>query len=387
MQNSKALRYAKRLIRFESTSEQSNRYVAKYLEIKLKKHGFVVEKLMYRDARKVRKINLIAKKGMGTGGMAYFGHTDVVPAPTWFTRKATPFEPVVAGDGLYGRGACDMKGSLACMLEAAQSVNFETMNKPLYLVFTADEEVGFGGAKQVVEESKLYREIVQGGSVAVIGEPTMLDVVHAHKGSYLMRFRTTGKAAHSGTREGKNANWQMIPFLNDLWRIREETETIVDWFDENFSPPTVSMNLIMSDSNQAVNVTSARCTAQLYLRPMPQVDCVPLVQMILQAAKKHEVQVDFKRNCEPMWSDPDSDLVKQALTLMGASEVKTAGYATDAGVLSEIEQKIIFGPGSIAQAHTNQEFISFDQMQKAVQAYTQLILHYCGGEPIKPISV
>lgn len=385
MQDSKAIRYAKRLIRFESTSELSNRYIAKYLEIKLKKHGFVIEKLMYRDARKVRKVNIIAKKGMGTGGMAYFGHTDVVPAPAWFTRKASPFQPVVTLDRLYGRGACDMKGSLACMLDASQRVAWDSFEKPLYLVFTADEEVGFGGAKQVVDESKFYREIVQHGTVAVIGEPTMLEVVHAHKGSYLMRFRTKGKAAHSGTREGKNANWQMIPFLNDLWHIREETETIVDWFDDNFSPQTVSMNIIMSDDNKAINVTSAQCDVKVYLRPMPQIDCEPLVQRITQAAKRHDVMVETKRNCEPMWSDPHSDLVKQSLKLTGRSEAKTASYATDAGVLSEIEQKIIFGPGNIAQAHTNQEYISLDQMNRAINAYTQLINHYCGGHPIKPI--
>jgi acetylornithine deacetylase len=328
---------------------------------------------------------LVAKKGVGVGGLAYFGHTDTVPAPQWFTRKVTPYEPVISEGRLYGRGACDMKGSLACILDAAQQVSFEQLVKPLYLVFTADEEIGFGGAKQVVEQSKLYREMIKHGTVGIIGEPTQLQIVHAHKGSYTMRFRTLGKAAHSSTREGRNANWPMIPFLHELWKIREETETLTDWFDNRFDPATLTMNLIMSDSNSAVNVTSPRCDVQVYIRPMPGMDCDSLLQRISHAAKKHDIQMILKKNCEPFWSDPHSDLVKKTQMVMGTDRVQTVGYATDAGVLSEMEQKIIFGPGSIAQAHTNQEFITLDQMRLGIAAYKQLIHHYCGDQPVKSV--
>lgn len=385
MKNSKALRYLRRLIRYESTSHLSNRAISKFLEVKLLKHGFFVEKVRYRDAKKVAKVNLIAKKGTGTGGLAYFGHTDTVPAPQWFTRRATPYQPVVSQGRLYGRGSCDMKGSIACMLDAAQQVPFEKMTRPLYLVLTADEEVGFGGAKKVVEESKLYREMIHHGTVGVIGEPTELQIVHSHKGSYTMRFRTLGKAAHSSTREGKSANWSMIPFLYELWKIREETETVLDWSDDRFNPPTMTMNLIMSDNNAAVNVTSPRCDVQAYIRPMPGMDCEPLLKRIAQAAKKHEVEMMVKRNCEAFWSDPQSDLVKKTQAIMGSKSVETVGYATDGGVLTEMEQKIIFGPGSIAQAHTVQEYITLDQMRLGIAAFRQLIDHYCCGQAIQTI--
>ncbi|MBL8854531.1 MAG: M20/M25/M40 family metallo-hydrolase [Planctomycetaceae bacterium] len=385
MKDMKALRYLRRLIRFESTSHLSNRYISKYLEIKLRKHGFFVEKIRYRDAKKVPKVNLIAKKGLGQGGLAYFGHTDTVPAPSWFTKKVTPFEPVISQGRIFGRGACDMKGSLACMLDAAQQVPFDKMVRPLYLVFTADEEVGFGGAKKVVEESKLYREMIKHGTVGVIGEPTELNIVHAHKGSLTMKFRTVGKAAHSSTREGKNANWHMIPFLHEIWKIREETETVSDWFDDRFDPPTMSMNLIMSDGNAAVNVTSPRTDVQVYIRPMPNMDCEPLLKRISQAAKKHDVEMSVKRNCDAFWSDPHSDLVKKAQAIMDTNVVQTVGYATDGGVLTEMEQKIIFGPGSIKQAHTNQEFITLDQMRLGIAAFRELIHHYCCELPTKKI--
>ena len=89
----KALRYTKRLVSFDSTSSLSNRGVSKYLEAKLTKYGFVVEKIEYLDPNGVRKVNLVAKKGGGFGGLAYFAHSDVVPAIDWFSDEHGPFEP------------------------------------------------------------------------------------------------------------------------------------------------------------------------------------------------------------------------------------------------------------------------------------------------------
>lgn len=383
----KALRYAKRLIKFESPSHLSNRYIAKYLEMKLSKHGFVVERLSYRDAKNKRKVSLVAKKGMGVGGLAYFGHTDTVPATKWFTKKVTPFQPVTSRNRLYGRGACDMKGSIGCILDAAQTVNWEQLEKPVYIVLTADEEVGFLGATQVVEESKFYREMVHGNVVGIIGEPTNLNVVHAHKGSYLIKFRTKGNAGHSSCRDNKNAVWQMIPMLSELHQIREETEMVVDWLDENFNPPTMCANISVNDGNGVPNITSARCDVILYLRPTPQVDIAPIISRIAAVAKKHEIEVDMNRNCEPVWTDPACDLVKQSLAFCGKDSAQTVSYATDAGVLSEIEQKVILGPGSIAQAHTAKEWVAIDQLNRAVGIYRDLIHHYCGSVDLRKSQV
>ena len=172
----KTLRYAKRLIGFESTSHLSNRVICKYLQMKLVKHGFEVERIEYRDSHRVRKFNLIAKKGRGEGGLAFFAHTDTVPAEDWFSRKYGPYEPAISKERLYGRGSCDMKGSIACMLTASQRFHSDDLNEPLYMVFTADEEVGFHGARQVAAESKIYREMVASQTRGIIGEPTSLEV-------------------------------------------------------------------------------------------------------------------------------------------------------------------------------------------------------------------
>src|SRR5690606_29928841 len=113
------LNLTRELVAFDSVSSRSNAAVTDFVENTLHQLAFTTERIEYIDARGLRKCNVIGKKGEGKGGLAYFGHTDVVPADDWFTDEHGPFTPTVKGDRLYGRGSCDMKGSVACMLAAA----------------------------------------------------------------------------------------------------------------------------------------------------------------------------------------------------------------------------------------------------------------------------
>ena len=373
----KALRYAKRLVGFDSTSHLSNRLISKYLEMKLTKHGFVVEKLEYLDSRRVRKVNLIAKKGGGHGGLAYFGHSDVVPAKRWFTKKFGPFEPAIARQRLYGRGSCDMKGSIACMLAAAQMFAWDDLKQPLYFVITADEEVGFLGAKCVAEESKFYREMVSGGTKAIIGEPTSLEVVHAHKGSVELVATARGRAAHSSTRDGDNANLAMIPFLNEMREIFVESETELKFHNDAFDPPTLSWNIGVKDDAPAINITAAKSVCTVYFRPMPGVDAEPLVERAKEAAQRNGLDFEVNRWCEPFHIDVESDFVQQSLKLCHRPKAKTVCFGTDGGVFTEIAEMIVFGPGSIRQAHTRDEWIALEQLSLGTDMYAKMIRHWC----------
>src|SRR5215471_11474257 len=144
-----ALSYLQRLVGFNSVSRSSNVAVTDAVEGMLRDLKFTVERLEYDDARGVRKACIVGRKGRGAGGLAYFGHTDVVPADNWFSSEHGPFEPTVKDGRLYGRGSCDMKGSIACMLAAASQVSEDRLQKPVYMTCTADEEVGYFGAAEV----------------------------------------------------------------------------------------------------------------------------------------------------------------------------------------------------------------------------------------------
>jgi acetylornithine deacetylase len=373
----KALRYAKRLIGFDSTSSLSNQLISRYLEMKLTKHGFVVERVEYDDSNGLRKVNLIAKKGSGTGGLGYFSHSDVVPAEKWFTKKFTPFQPAVARQRLYGRGSCDMKGSIACMLSAVQQFDWDDLKKPFYFVVTADEEVGFGGARAVVDESKHYREMVDGATKAIIGEPTSLEVVHAHKGSIKIVAVARGRAGHSGGGTGDNANLKMIPFLSYMKKLHDRSETDLEYQNEKFEPPTLSWNICIKDDSPALNVTASKSTCTMYLRPMPDVDVEPLLAKIKKAAKKCELSVKITNWGPGMFSDPSSLFVRETLRLAHRQESQTVPYGTDGGVFSELENKIVFGPGSIAQAHAIDEWISIDQLSRGTEMYAKMIRRWC----------
>lgn len=377
MRSTKALRYAKRLIGFDSTSHLSNRTIAKYLEMKLTKHGFVVEVLEYQDDNNVRKVNVIGKKGSGKGGLAYFAHSDVVPAEKWFTEKYTPFQPAIARERLYGRGACDMKGSIACMLAAAQRVSLDSLKSPFYFCVTADEEVGFLGARCVAEDSNLYREMVDHKTKGIIGEPTSLEIVHAHKGSIEVIAKAKGKTAHSGSQVHHNANLKMIPFLTELKAIFDETENDCKWQNEMFDPPTLSANILIKDNSPARNITPSRSIATVYLRAMPAIDHEPILQRIAKSAKENDLQLKVIRQSEPFFVDPSSDFVKQMLEIVHKKRSYTVPYGTDGGVFSQIEEKIVCGPGSIEQAHTPNEWISLEQLHRGTDVYEKMIRHWC----------
>lgn len=373
----KTLRYAKRLVGFDTTSHKSNQLINQYLELKLTKHGFIVETVSYVDDRGVKKVNLIAKKGGGTGGLAYFGHTDVVPVMNWFTDQFSPFEASVARERLYGRGACDMKGSVACILAATQKFAWDELKQPIYVVLTADEEVGFVGARTVVEESKVYREMVEHSTKVIIGEPTSLEVVHAHKGSVKITATAHGKAAHSSTREGINANLKMIPFLQEMKSIYDETETNPQWQNEHFHPPTLSWNIIVKDDALAYNITPGKSVCTMYLRPMPGIDIAPLLDRVQACAGRLEIDLNVDHWGLGMFVDPQSEFVQQTIKLTGNQTSRTVAYGTDGGVLSELPDKIVFGPGNIAQAHTDDEWISLDQLSQGTEMYEKLIRHWC----------
>lgn len=372
-----ALGYAKELVAFESTSNLSNVPITDYVETVLKQLNFSTERLEYEDAKGVKKANVVGKKGEGTGGMAYFGHTDVVPADTWFSREHGPFEPTVKENRLYGRGSCDMKGSVACMLAASEQFQTSELKYPIYITCTADEEVGFGGAGHVARSTDYFKEMVKGESNGVVGEPTMLEVVYAHKGTYGFRVTSHGKAAHSSSREGLNANLAMIPFLSEMKKIHDETEEDPIWKNLEFDPPTITWNIGVNDHTKAINITPPQSVCTVYFRPMPGQDAESLIERSRRAAAKSGLEFEKMWNGQPLYVDPGSDFVQQILSIVEKENPMTVPYGTDGSMLTDLKKLVLFGPGNIVKAHTFDEWVDLSQLEKGTEMYAKLIRYWC----------
>lgn len=369
--------YLRELVEFPSVSSTSNTQVTDHIERHLGRLGFETERVEYSDARGVPKSNVIGKRGAGAGGFAYFAHSDVVPASDWSHSDAGPWEPVLTDERFYGRGACDMKGSLACMLAATERFVDQKLRQPLYVTVTADEEVGFGGAVQVASRSKFYQQMVDGDANGVIGEPTSLQVVYAHKGSAGIQATSRGVAAHSSQDHGVNANLKMIPFLADMKAIHDEVTGNPDWEHPEFDPPGVSWNIGINDHTGAVNITAPQSVCTVYFRTMPGIDPQPLIDRSRAAAQEHGLEFVETFGGEPMYAERSSDFIQELLRISNQPQAHSVCYGTDASAFVKLRKKAVYGPGSIEQAHTSDEWISLQQLQAGTDAYARLIEEWC----------
>ena len=372
-----ALQYARELVAFDSVSSKSNVEVTSFVQAALGRLGFEIERLEYDDARGVRKACVVGKLGSGFGGLAYFGHTDVVPADPWFSSEHGPFQPTVKDGRLYGRGSCDMKGSVACMLAAVERVRAATLEQPVYVTCTADEEIGYGGAREVAQRSRFFREMIAQGTKGIIGEPTNLEVVHAHKGTFGFVVTSLGKAAHSSTREGLNANLAMIPFLVEMKAIHDETNTDPAWQHAEFDPPTISWNIGINDHTHACNITAPQSVCTVYFRPMPGQNPHLLLDRARQAAERCGLKYELRSGAMPLYVDPQSEFIQELLQLADRSKATTVSYGTDGAMFTELKQLAVLGPGHIAQAHTWDEWIALEQLDRGAELYEKLIRQFC----------
>ena len=370
-----ALNLLRDLIRFASVSDRPNADVARFCGDRLLRLGFEVEEVSYADPRGVEKLNVAAVRPgrvTQTGGFAYFGHTDVVPADRW-TGPGGPFEPAVEGGCCYGRGSVDMKGSVAAMLTACGDAAHDA---PVYVVLTGDEEAGMHGADAVAERSRVFRRLVEGDATGVIGEPTGGRVVHGHKGVAVFTAAARGRAGHSSTREGDSATLKLIPFLTAARELCVELESHPRWRDDRFEPPTPTPNVLIRDAAPAINVTSAEATARVLVRVSPDLDLAAIETRLREAAGGLAFSVSRPRPA--VHRDPSSSAVRELCELTGGDS-STVPYGTDGSCFGDVERLVVLGPGDIAQAHTADEFITLDDLNGGVDLYRRCLARFAGG--------
>lgn len=370
------------LIRFPSISSSSNVEVSRFLITSLKQLGFEIEELPYVDAAGVAKLSVVAKRDGSTpdaaGGLAYFGHTDVVPANTW-TGPGGAFEPLLENQKLYGRGSCDMKGSIAAMLEACNQVKRHRL--PIWIVLTGDEETGMWGAMQVAEKSQQYRSLVAADAAGIIGEPTNGKVIHGHKGIAVWTARAEGRVGHSSTREGESATLKLVPFLAAVQSLASELEADSLWHDDRYDPASPTLNMTIQDDAPALNVTAGEAVAKILVRNSPDLDLGSIDDRLRRAADATGVELSPLCERAAIYRDRESSYVAAVDSLVGDGSPTTVPYGTDGSCFGDVNRLVVFGPGSIQQAHTTDEFIALAAYDRGVDNFRTLIERFANDSP------
>jgi succinyl-diaminopimelate desuccinylase len=311
-------------------------------------------------------------------------HQDTVPVEG---MTIPPFRPDVSGDQLFGRGSCDVKGGMAAMITAfLQLAQAPATHRPnVVLTLTVDEEATSLGVNHLtrswVEGGTPYRLLPTRPTVAIVAEPTMLNAVVAHRGATRWRISTAGRACHSSRpQDGVNAIYRMAKLISALEEYAQLLPTLRP-AHHLCGTSTLSVGLITGGSS--VNVVPDGCVIDIDRRVIPGEDCNQVVPDVVAFLKG---KVDFPFTCEaPFLSSPPlSDaingnwadrLLEAVLPIDGPKQKMGVAYGTHA---SRFEQAgipaVVIGPGDIAQAHTKDEFISIDQLQKAVNVYRTFCL-------------
>ncbi len=306
------------------------------------------------------------------GPLLFHGHLDTVPAGPEEQWNVDPFKGEVVGDRLYGRGACDMKGPLACLAETLLVYAQERNPIPLALLATADEESGCSGAEEVAQSG-----VLSGVRYGVCAEPTGLNVLVGEKGMLWTRIVATGKAAHaSRPEEGVNAIELCIRALDVLTRQGYSYEP-----NELMGRPTISVGRIRGGIK--INVVPDRCEAEIDMRLVAgqSTDSV-LAEMrsrIVDAGLSDSVSVEYIHGKPAVITPCESPIVRVACDAVEAvtgrrPEPHAAPYGTDCSVLQPRLGiiNVICGPGSIEQAHQPNEFIRIESLTRATQIYLRI---------------
>lgn len=359
----------KELVAIESESQHSNDAVSERIAAVMRAIGFEVERLAYDDDG-VEKVNVVGKLGQGEGGIGFFGHSDVVPGGEGWA----PYSPEARDGLLYGRGSCDMKGPVAAMLVAASRADATALKRPIFVAVTSDEETGHTGAQYICQSSKLLG--AGWPTYAIVGEPTELAPVYAHKGGYRVVVTAHGVAAHTSTDRGTSANFLIAPFLAEMAELAKVFKREARFMNQEFDPPTNGFNMVLNDGGTKANVTAAKTVCTLGLRAMPNASVDEAVAMIEERSRAYGFDVE-SHGFTPFYVAPDAPVVQLACKVTGHERAQAVPYGTEAVWYQEYAQTLVLGPGNIAQAHTKGEWIEIAQLERAVDVYGGLIEAVC----------
>ncbi|MDN4628257.1 MULTISPECIES: acetylornithine deacetylase [Erwinia] len=357
----------------DSAMDQSNEALISLLAGWFRDIGFEVEVQPVPGTR--HKFNMLARTGSGAGGLLLAGHSDTVPFDDGrWTRD--PFTLTEHDNKLYGLGTADMKGFFAFILDALRDVDVKKLAKPLYVLATADEETTMAGAKYFSENATVRPDC------AIIGEPTSLQPVRAHKGHMSNVIRIEGQSGHSSDpSRGVNAIELMHESITQLMALRDTLKT--RYRHDGFAIPYPTMNFGHISGGDAANRICACCDLHMDLRPLPGLTLNELEGLINEAlapvSERWPGRVNVSQLHPPIpgYECPaDHRLVKVVEKLLG-TETSIVNYCTEAPFIQELCPTLVLGPGSINQAHQPDEYLDTAFIKPTRELITQVVQHFC----------
>src|ERR1019366_2761586 len=356
-----ALDLIKTLIGFDTTSRGSNLALIDFAEDLLKASGARCRR-SYDETRS--KANLFASFGPDEdGGYVLSGHTDVVPVDgqDW---SSDPFRPEIRDGKLYGRGACDMKGFVGVALSLAPEIARAKLARPIHYALSFDEEVGCSGVIALLKDLKAANIKPE---LALIGEPTSMRVVGAHKSGAVLHTTCRGHEHHSSAPE-KGANAVMmagefVALLDDVWSgLRADA-------DPRFDPPHSTVQANMISGGTATNILAREALVTWEYRALPDRDADAIVETIRRRTREELLPKYARRAADAAFDtklfaaypglvmDETSPAIALARDITGANRVEAVAYGTEAGHFQRAGiPAVICGPGSIDQAHKPDEY-------------------------------
>jgi acetylornithine deacetylase len=296
-------------------------------------------------------------------GYILSGHMDVVPAgePEW---SAAPFVLRRDGDRLYGRGTTDMKGFLACALAALPQLAAMNLQRPVQLAFSYDEEAGCRGVPHLIAALPSLCEKPLG---AIVGEPSRMQAVRAHKGKAAVRLEVIGRSGHSSRPDlGLNAVHAMSGVVTQA--VAYGQSLTAGPFDHNFAPPYSSLQVGVINGGQTVNIIPERCSAEIEIRAIPSVSPSSLLEPVkaqLFALRNSGFEVAWHELSAypPLAPARGSELTAILVELIGKKPLPAVSYGTEAGLYQQAGiDAIICGPGDISRAHRADEYIEIGEL-------------------------
>ncbi|WP_296247307.1 acetylornithine deacetylase [Pseudomonas sp. UBA4194] len=358
-----------KLIGFDTTSRESNLQLIEFVRNYLAELHVPCD-LIFNEERS--KANLFATLGPAdVPGVVLSGHTDVVPVDgqPW---TVPPFAMTERNGKLYGRGAADMKGYIACVLAAVPALLARPLRMPVHIALSYDEEVGCLGVRSLLTE---LQQRPHKPLLCIIGEPTELKPVLGHKGKLAMRCDVHGAACHSAyAPQGVNAIEYAAELIGELGRIGTRLQA-AELHDQRFDPPFSTVQTGVISGGKALNIVPADCRFDFEVRALPAHDPRQVAEELEHYAQQNLLprmqavdagsRIRFSElSAYPgLATDAQSQAASLIAQLCGSSDFTTVAFGTEGGLFDAIGiPTVVCGPGSMEQGHKPDEFVSVEQL-------------------------